>query len=580
MRRLRRLCVVPTAALTLAAMGTGSITSTAAAASAPLTISMFGGLPITVTNVSTNSFTSYLDKKFDVNLTFNLVADSDVATKQPLLMASGGYPNVIWDGWLRPTDALQYGQEGLLIPLNKLIRQYAPNIWHLIQTNSSYRQAVTAPNGSIYTLANYNACYHCYWPFQYYINIKLLQKYNLAIPRTTAQFVHVLEVFKQHGIVPLTGNSATAPGSYNNDIITFLMNSFIPYNGPVNGIINGLAEVNGHLVYDPITPQWKEGLEYIHSLYTKGLFSNVALTQQVAPVERLIENQDVGVVPSGGINADFLSNDLSDQNDWFAMTPLVGPDGVQSAAYGSAVEYPNVFAITNKASSAQQIKMMQILNYVSSDLGTEVDDFGVEGKYWTPAAKGLKGFAGTQAQYNSNWTTVDGFAEQNVEWDDWGGGQQSATWWNGQVMTPPFLSNGLGSQAYLYLTSEIAMAGHEPAEQYPSVAWVPQNEAETYATQQTNIGDYVTQETDQFITGQLSISGGWNSYVAGVKNLALAQFLATSARAAKPVQVDAPALKPSASDIKYMLSSGPVPSVVKTYLLELGLPHSDFSSNS
>jgi putative aldouronate transport system substrate-binding protein len=97
-------------------------------------VSFFGSEPSNVINMQTDWFTNYAEKKFGLKFTFDLVPSGDVATKEPLLMASGDYPDVIWYGSMDQQDAARYGSEGVFVPLNKLIRQYAPNVWRAIQT--------------------------------------------------------------------------------------------------------------------------------------------------------------------------------------------------------------------------------------------------------------------------------------------------------------------------------------------------------------------------------------------------------------------------------------------------------------
>ncbi|HTT88926.1 MAG TPA: hypothetical protein VMF65_05175, partial [Acidimicrobiales bacterium] len=49
---------------------------------------------------------------------------------------------------------------------------------------------------------------------------------------------------------------------------------------------------------------------------------------------------------------------------------------------------------------------------------------------------------------------------------------------------------------------------------------------QTYATLETNIGDYVEQWSDEFVDGSKSLSTDWNSYLNGLNGLRLAQYTA------------------------------------------------------
>lgn len=540
----------------------------------PLTITMFGSDP-DVTNINTNGFTKYVERRFHVKFKFDLVAANDVATKEPLLFASGNYPDVVWDGSLSQSDVLKYGAEGVIIPLNGLIKRYAPNMWHQLQTIPGALKQLTAPNGKIYALGGYNACFHCYWTYADHINIKYLNEFHLNMPTTTAQFAHVLSVFKQHGLVPLTGSGPTG-GGYAEDVVTPLMNAFIPYNGPGNyfNIKNGKK-----VVFVADQPQWKAGLSYIHSLYAAGDFSKVALTQQATAVGKLISEQKVGVVPNGALQTQIPNYGASGSHylDWLKMPPLKGPQGVQSVAF-SGVTFGFSFALTNKTTKAQQIAIMKLLNFIWTPKGTQMMDFGMPGLKWKPAKKGQGGQTAAQALFDTDWNFFySGSGIQNYGWNQWAPLDQSAQWREGQAGPAPFTPSG--SNKLNRFSSEVAMAGHQTKWQYPPWAWVPESDAETYAEEQTNIDDYVSQWTDEFLTGEKSITADWNSYVAGLQKLDLKGYLqiAQKAMRGQAENADIPQYQRSESVIHYQICSGTVPALTKKYLLQEGVPASAFS---
>lgn len=539
----------------------------------PVTVSMFGGQPAAL-NVKTNWFTRYAERTFGLKFNFDIVPQADVPTKQPLLLASGDYPDVIWSGTITQADALKYGTEGVFVPLNGLIKKYAPNVWKAVQDVPGYRQDAMAPNGKIYALPAYNYCFQCALSYKFWIDIADLNRYHLSMPRTTSQFERVLAIFKAHGIVPLTGSSATS-GGYNEDVITFLMNAFIPFNGMTG---NFLDVRSGHVVFVPEQPAWRQGLAYLHALYQQGLFSKVALTQQATQVEQLISKQEVGVVPNGAIGTAITDYGASDSHyqDWLGVPALRGPKGVDSAAFEGGVS-GLVFAITNKATKIQEIRVMKLLNFMYTAKGAQMEDFGPAGKYWTVAKKGQKGLVAQQALFNTNHNAFySGNAEQNAGWNQWGPINQSEPWRNLNYTPGPFTP--LGSTALYQLATAVDMAGHQAKEQYPAAVWVPLSGLESFTTEQTNIGSYVTQWTDEFITGQKSLTSQWSAYRQGLHNLDLTSYLKTSQKVmVKPENGLAKPFLTPPGDIKYLLCAGPVPALTKTYLTESGVPATDFS---
>lgn len=537
-------------------------------------VSMFGAQPGNVINLKTNWFTKYAERTFGLKFTFDLVPGADVATKQPLLLASGSYPDIIWNGSISQEDALNYGSQGVFRPLNGLIKKYAPNVWHTLQTVAGYKQAAMAPNGKIYALPSYNYCQYCAYSEKFYINVKYLNEYHLNMPRTTAQFEHVLEVFKAHGLVPLD----SSPDMWNGDPVTFLMNAFIPFNGLLNGGTYYLDVKNGRVSFTPAQPQYRAGLAYLHDLFKKGLLPKVDFSQQANEVEQLIAKQKVGVVPAGA--GDAVVNDYgspgSHYQDWLAIPPLKGPAGVQSVAVIGNGTGGLTFAITNKATRSQEIRIMRLLNFMYTPRGAQIEDFGREGVYWTAAKKGQGGLAPGQALFADDWTHFTGNNDlQNQSWYQWGPYDESATWRNRTYAPAPF--GPTGNTGSSQVMTEATEAGHQPPEVYPPSAWVPKADTQQYATEQTNIDNYVSQWTDEFITGEKSTATEWKSYLAGLAGLNLKNYLHLAQKAmGTPEHTNFSELKPEPADVKYLLSEAPVPALMKKYLLQSGVPASDF----
>lgn len=523
-------------------------------AATPVQVTMFATPSTQIINMNTNWFTKYVEKKFSMNITWIEAPSSDELTKESLLLESGKYPSVFWAGSFTPVQALQYGTEGIFLPLNDLLKKYAPNAWHAINTVPGFKQGVTAPNGDIYGLPAYNWCWHCDWSAKMWINTKLLAKYHLSMPTTTAQFEHVLEVFKQHGIDPLTGATVGPGGGWHSNPTTFLMNSFV-YDDE-NGSNSDYFFINaqGNLAFAPIQPGWKQGLAYLHTLNAKGLMDTSSLTQNNTQLQAQVNSGNVGVFPYGCKQC-VINNYGTPQShflDWAPMAPLKGPSGVQYAAFYGLPPSGATFAITNKSTPAQQIAIMKLINFLFTPVGTQMMDFGPKGKYWTYAKKGQKGLMGTQAIFNTDFNEFyNGTSQQNWGWNQLGPMYQSYQWRNGYVAYSP--NTGNGSESMLQLATEQDYTSHQPKLVYPGFAWIPPAQVQQYAMYQTNITNYVNQWMDQFIAGTKSLSKDWNSYVQGLNGLGLQQYMQTTAKyMGKPFNTSS--FKQSQADIKYLES--------------------------
>ena len=75
-----------------------------------------------------NRYTDYLQEKFDVSFDLTVVPGEARLEKQNLLLASGTYPDIFFDGQFSPADQMKYGGQGVLIPINDLIANHGPDI--------------------------------------------------------------------------------------------------------------------------------------------------------------------------------------------------------------------------------------------------------------------------------------------------------------------------------------------------------------------------------------------------------------------------------------------------------------------
>ena len=527
-----RLAISSAVVLTGAALlVSGSGVMAASHATAPTTLSMFTSPPAQLGNLNANAFTKLIEKKFNIRFNWTIAPTADELTKQSVILSSGDYPSIFWDGNFTSSQVLQYGQEGVFVPLNNLIKKYAPAVWTKIEHTAELKQSAFAPNGKIYALPNYNACMHCNFAARMWVNVNLLHKYHLTMPTTTAQFERDLEVFKNHHVIPLSG----ATNGWHTEPITWLMNAFT-YDGAQNTVGTGGDEyvnvnANGRgLYFAPIQNGWKQGLQYMHTLYAKGLISSATFTQTNTQLDAEATRNQIGFVP-GGVPPQFAN---AQQAKWHLVPPLKGPSGHKSVGfYGNGLgQY--VFAITNKSTLQEDKKVLELINYIWTYPGLMTWNFGPEAKtsnpadakgyYWGPAAKGVLDMNGQQATYwvNSNLPT----SNFNAGWYQMGPMYQTNSMRYDQASPPPFAPNGVGNQALLQFVTEKYLIGHQPKYVVPTDIWVKPANAQNYSTLTTNIDNYINQWNEEFISGSESLSAAtWKSYVSGVKSLGLRQYL-------------------------------------------------------
>ena len=115
-------------------------------------------------DLETNYYSTLVEEKTGVKATYVTVpAGEDGKTKVNAIVASGELPHALMVGQdiFNPSEISIYGQQGLFIPLDKLIDENAPHILDMFDSFPDMRQQYTAPDGKLYAVPSMNDCYHC-----------------------------------------------------------------------------------------------------------------------------------------------------------------------------------------------------------------------------------------------------------------------------------------------------------------------------------------------------------------------------------------------------------------------------------
>jgi putative aldouronate transport system substrate-binding protein len=512
--------------------GGGSSSSSSASSSAqpagPVDITFFA--PQGKAPLEENDYTKLVEKKFNVNIKWDLAPADALVDRRQLLLASGDYPEVFLEGKFTNSDLLTYGKQGVLIPLNVLIGKYAPNLKALMDKKPYLKEAMTAPDGNIYGIPRFNECYHCTYSQKYWINKDWLDKLGLKVPTTTDELYTVLKAFKtqdpngngKHDEIPLTG--APNKSVWNGNIDAFLMNSFI-----YNDNDKYLTLSNGKVDFAANKLQWKEGLAFMHKLYQDGLIDPASFTQNDQAIGQLGNRQGDEIV--GSITTALLSylvgtgdDKITRHQHWVIVPPLKGPDGVQLTGVSKGLgEF--AFAITNKASQAQQIAAVKLADYAFSEEGALYSEYGPnEGIGWNKAKAGEKNNDGQQAKYSfENLKPQDPNVVRNDSWSLLGPKDMSKEFRDSFASAQDPLSSK-GYERRLALATK-QYEPYAPKEFYPASAYILPADTDTAAQLTTSIKDYVTTNMAQFIIGNKDINKDWDAYVKGFDGLNLAKYI-------------------------------------------------------
>ena len=252
---------------------------------------------------------------------------------------------------LSASDLVNYGSQGVLLPLNDLIEENAPNLKALFERRPDIKKMCTAPDGNIYSTPYVNEGEDGTIASNIMINMTWLERLGLKKPVTLVDLEEVLTAFKEQ--------DANGNGDPNDEIpMTFKFNGsqrdiggfFGAFGYPDTMTDDGSHIVidNGKLVYVPATENYKEGCKYLYEhFFAKGLIDKEGFTMD----KKTYNAQNQGEIANIGVFMCWNAFDLGTihQDEYEPLSPLLGPDGTTSWGWTSSNNMSaNGFAITNK----------------------------------------------------------------------------------------------------------------------------------------------------------------------------------------------------------------------------------------
>ena len=481
-----------------------------------------------VEDFSTNTFTEWYSERTGINLDFSTAPPNEGNEVLNLTIAGGQLPDIIVGFTVNPSTLALFGPQGLFLPLSDLIEEHGYYINDVFAGSPQVRPLITSPDGEIYGLPQVNECYHCFYAQRAWINQDWLDNVGMGVPQTTDQLIDVLTAFKEQDAngngdpndeIPLAG----ATTSWNTNIDGFLMNPFVftEFKGD-----NQYFEMNDGVISTTATSEgFHEGLRYLNTLYSAGLFGEESFTQPADQVKQQVEGGDassIGVVLAGAHSV--FSNIGGDRwNRYVAIPPLEGPMGVRQAPFNpwgvgsgqcvisSQTEHPEAAVKWCDGLYDRETTLRSVFGVPQ----WEAEAAGEDGQ-WRWAEPGEPSLG---PEFESIWRRLSTFGTlQNVHWAQRGPSYRPNHLRLGEVRR----DDSAGLEIVLY---EQTKTNYEPfardiADVIPPLAFTTAQAAEVTELR-LGISDYIAQMTAEFALGRTDIDAGWDNFVATVEALGI-----------------------------------------------------------
>ena len=493
-----------------------------------------------ITDYEDNDLTKYFEETLGIDLELQLLPSTadEIRTKVSLMVSSSEeLPDVLITDDLTTEMILQYGMDGIFLPIQDymLDADKMPN-YNSIPDEDRELMTIssTMADGNMYSFPRYEDATWNMTPYRYYLNFTWLDALGLSVPTTTDELKEVLIAFRdqdpngngQKDEIPLYGY---AGGTYGQNIVAALMNSFVYWNSGSN---KGLAlDASGENVIAPFTTEeWKEGLHYLNDLYNEGLLAPDIFTVDETQFKAVLNSETnvVGLVSAGsnGNWADSANNPNLKEMDM--VEPFTGPKGVCYTPFSGdlTVQAMFIFSDSDKVDLA-----VKFADEHYNDYSARTIRYGQEGTHWTMEEDQLEGLTNayvsdglydkiTMALIKNIWNE-----NNNVIWRNVGprymSRETSSTWCELGKEYDPNGNSRWNSFNMKYYNDK------HPEKILPTLKYTME-ESEQIMDATTNIPDYISQSIAEFVTGAKDIEADWDAYLGVLENMGLSVWLSAA----------------------------------------------------
>ncbi|MBD2844045.1 ABC transporter substrate-binding protein [Paenibacillus sp. IB182496] len=326
-----------------------------------------------------NEITMYKvrNEESHVNVKFEHPAAGSEDEQFNLMMASQELPDVIEYDFLNkypggPDKAIE---DGVIIPLNDLIDEYAPNLKSYLEEHPDHAKEIKTDSGTIYNIPSLSdSTYRSFGGPM--MRKDWLDEYHLSLPETVDDWENILTVLKQE-------KGLDAPYAK----LQWMPDVFAWAYGIQVFDDQGFYQNNGTVLYGPMQPEYKAYLTRMHSWYEDGLLDpDFSTIDQKTMDAKVLQEEAAGIYGYIGGGMGQYNPAGKEKNENFNLVAVQYPVLKQ----GDEPQFINAAAIYQPGNSAyltsaneNPVETVQWFDYWFSEEGQLLKSFGVEGQTYT-----------------------------------------------------------------------------------------------------------------------------------------------------------------------------------------------------
>jgi len=342
--------------------------------SQPMTVSIMGP-HAGVVDWDEMPFWHAISEATNMNFQFTTPPNQDFLTNLNLAFAADNLPDVLFGASLTATHQIEHGAVGTLIPLQDLIRTYAPNIQNVLDAHPHIRNSITAPDGNIYALPTINLGFDAIWPVgPVYYNGLWMDALGAEVPRTLDEFTALMFRFRDE-MPEILGVDRVWPISATDEMV-WLRVWMLSFFGMTSRAIEA---TDGIVVHNTTTDAYRAFIEWMNMLFNEGIVHPEIYSLSGDQHNALGASNLVGFFQSWH-SYGFLQTDQEQALRNPMLRPIVSewsPNGVLPRSPGFSI---GQLAITSNAQNPGEI--LRMFDFLYTEEGAVFANHGPEGHWW------------------------------------------------------------------------------------------------------------------------------------------------------------------------------------------------------
>ncbi len=337
-----------------------------------------------------------IQEKLNVDIEWIQPTNGTQATEQfNLMVADQQMYDIVYRDWTTVAGGPeQYIESGLILDLTDLIPEMAPNYYAFIsdEANAEIVKQITLNSGRHYLFARVFPDIRSMSYTGFIIRQDWLDELGMDRPTNIAEWEDVLTAFKEND---MNGNGEADEIPYIPEGISSLRNFSTAW-GVRAGLYPSLED--GAITFGQIQPEYKDFLMKMNEWYEAGLidpeFASVNSSNRQNKVTTGVGGAFFGYV-SGGIGT--ILDLMRNQDPNFNVTGVPYPATESGEVYAANDPLIRKFvgqgcAISAKMSDEKLAKVMELLDFLYSEEGNVLTNWGIEGESYTVDENGEKHF--------------------------------------------------------------------------------------------------------------------------------------------------------------------------------------------